>query len=139
MNRTHKSMLRSVPILLAIAIALLALLGAPHQAAAAAYGADDYYLLVNSCAGSGCAAAANWTPYVARLQQQFDAEGWGKDPAVASRNPGRMTSWASWAADHVYYIDGTTPAEIKAQLLSTYYELRPAGHALYVIRVEVGR
>lgn len=46
MNRTHKSMLRSVPILLAIAIALPALLGAPRQADAAAYGADNYYLLM---------------------------------------------------------------------------------------------
>src|SRR5690349_12880767 len=33
------------------------------SASAAAYRADDYYVLVHDCYGRGCAAAADWSPY----------------------------------------------------------------------------
>jgi hypothetical protein len=139
MNRIHKPLFRPTLVVLALALALVAVPGARSQASAsAAYGAEDYYLLVKSCSGPGCAAAANWTPAVTRMQQQFRAEGWGNDSAVGSRNQTRGSGWAGWAAAHLYYIDGNSGSEIRALLASTYQDLRAAG-AIHVIRVAVAR
>jgi hypothetical protein len=139
MNYSYKLLLRPIPALFSIVLSLAILLGMPSQASAAApYRADDYYLLVKSCTGTSCMRDAAWGPHEAQLQRLFKQQGWGKDPAIASHNPGSTTSWSSWATEHVYYIDGTTSREIRAQLISTYHDLRTAG-AIHVIRVEVAR
>ena len=98
MNYTSKLLLRPIPALFTIVLSLAILLGMPSQASAAAtYGADDYYLLVKSCTGTSCMRDAAWGPHEAQLQRLFKQQGWGKDPAIASHNPGSTTSWSSWA------------------------------------------
>ncbi|HEX6608015.1 MAG TPA: hypothetical protein VF276_14010 [Chloroflexia bacterium] len=139
MNYTSKLAPRPIPALFTIVLSLAILLGMPSQASAAAtYRADDYYLLVKSCTGTSCLRDAAWGPAEAQLRGLFKQQGWGKDPAIASHNPGSLTSWSSWATEHVYYIDGSTAREIRAQLMSTYADLRTAG-AIHVLRVEVAR
>src|SRR4051794_7625010 len=90
--------------LLAIALAWVGLSAVQPAVAGAPYRARDNYILVKSCVGAACARAANWAPAVQRLHQQFLREGWGKDPAVVSRNAGTATTWGTWAAEHLYYV-----------------------------------
>jgi hypothetical protein len=121
---------------LAIALAGFSLAAVQPAFANSAYSGQDYYILVKSCAGVHCAADAGWAPYVQQLHQQFTREGWGRDPAIVSRNPGLVTSWGAWTADHLYYVDGTNQRVIRAELSVLYHELRGSG-ALHVIRVPV--
>ena len=138
MNRTNSCAPRRWSLMLSLAFALAALVAGSQRAGAAPlYGADDQYLLVKSCAGAQCGAAANWTPAEAQLHQLFTQDGWGDDAAVVSRNQGAVTPWAAWSAGHVSYIDGTSWAEIRAQLATTYDELRTTAaiHVIYVAPV----
>jgi hypothetical protein len=121
---------------LAIALAGFSLAAVQPAFANSTYGADDNYILVKSCTAAHCAANADWAPYVQQLHEQFTREGWGRDLAVVSRNPGPTTPWGAWAADHLYYVDGTNQRLIQAELSVLYHELRGSA-ALHIIRVPV--
>jgi hypothetical protein len=124
--------------LLAIALAWVGLSAVQPAFAGAPYRARDNYILVKSCVGAACARAADWAPAVQRLHQQFLREGWGKDPAVVSRNAGTATTWGAWAAEHLSYVDGPNQRAIRAELSVVYQDLLRSG-APHVIRVPVVR
>jgi hypothetical protein len=98
---------------------------------AAAYRADDYYVLVHDCYGRGCAAAADWSPYEQRLQQLFQAGGWGKDDAVVSRMHPQPQTFAAWAQEHIYYVEETAMGARRAAIEDLRRDVRGAGR-LYI-------
>ena len=110
---------------------------APAAASTANYGPEDDYVLVKDCLRRVCAAPADWRSGEQRLHTLFVQQGWGRDPAVASRMDAHRLTWGQWAADHLYYVDEASPAARRAALTTVLHD--PHGRSIQIVRVPAVR
>jgi hypothetical protein len=124
-------------ILVGVLGSVLSLADAVPQVSTAGYGPDDDYVLVKNCPLRMCAEPADWRPGEQLLHQLFTQQGWSQDPAVVSRIDHYRLTWGKWAADHLYYIDESTPAARRTALNTVLHDLR--GRSIHIVRVPAVR